>query len=78
MKAFGKTRELKPGESQTLKMALLHRDLASFDESQSAWVVDAGTYVFHIGANVSDIRSTASLNVKALMEKTSTALLLQK
>ena len=78
LKAFGKTRELKPGESQTLKMALQHRDLASFDESQSAWVVDAGTYVFHIGANVSDIRSTASLNVKALLEKTSTALLLQK
>jgi len=77
LKAFGKTRELKPGESQTLKMTLQRRDLASFDEAQSAWVVDAGNYEFKIGANVSDIRATARLNVKALTEPTSRALLLQ-
>ena len=74
LKAFGKTRELKPGESQTLKMTLQHRDLASFDESQSAWVVDPGTYLFKVGANVSDIRGTAQLKVRDLVEPVSNAL----
>ena len=78
LKAFGKTRELKPGESETLRMTLQRRDLASYDESQSAWVVDGGTYLFKIGANVSDIRVTAQLNVKPMVEKTSQALALQK
>jgi beta-glucosidase len=74
LKSFGKTRELQPGESQVLKMALQRRDLASFDESQSAWVVDAGTYTFKVGASVADIRATATLKVAAMTEKTSNAL----
>ncbi|MBR6900034.1 MAG: glycoside hydrolase family 3 C-terminal domain-containing protein [Bacteroidales bacterium] len=74
LKAFGKTRELQPGESQTLRMTLQLRDLASFDESQSAWVVDAGTYTFMVGANVCDIKSTATLKVGAMTEKVSNAL----
>lgn len=74
LKAFAKTRELKPGESQTVKMTVNRRDLASFDESKSAWVVDAGTYTMHIGSNVEDIRCNAKVNVKYLEEKTSVAL----
>ncbi|MBQ4223486.1 MAG: fibronectin type III-like domain-contianing protein, partial [Prevotella sp.] len=74
LKAFGKTRELQPGESQTLRMTLQRRDLASFDESQSAWVVDAGTYTFMVGANVCDIKATATLKVAAMTEKVSNAL----
>ncbi len=74
LKAFGKTKELQPGESETLKMTLQRRDLASFDESQSAWVVDNGTYTFMVGANVADIRSQASLKIGQLTEKVSNAL----
>ncbi len=74
LKAFGKTRELQPGESQTLRMALQRRDLASFDEEQSAWIVDAGTYQFLIAASATDIRATASLKVDALKEPTTNAL----
>jgi beta-glucosidase len=55
LKTFGKTRELKPGESETLKMTFQKRDLASFDETQSQWAVDAGTYTVKVGANVEDI-----------------------
>ena len=49
LKAFAKTRELQPGESQTLTMSLLLRDLASFDEAASQWLTEAGTYTFRIG-----------------------------
>lgn len=73
LKAFGKTRELKPGESQTLKMTLEKRDLASFDEANSQWKVDAGNYLFQVGTDVESIKGTATLKVAEYTEKTSSA-----
>ena len=73
LKAFGKTRELKPGESQTLKMTLEKRDLASFDEANSQWKVDAGNYLFQVGTDVESIKGTATLKVAEYIEKTSRA-----
>ena len=72
-KNFGKTKLLKPGESQTLKMTLEKRDLASFDEANSQWKVDAGTYLFQVGTDVETIKGTASLKVAEYTEKTSNA-----
>ena len=73
LKAFGKTRELKPGESQTLKKTLEKRDLASFDEANSQWKVDAGNYLFQVGTDVESIKGTATLKVAEYTEKTSSA-----
>lgn len=73
LKAFGKTRELKPGESQTLKMTLEKRDLASFDEANSQWKVDAGNYLFQVGTDVESIKGTATLKVAEYTENTSSA-----
>lgn len=73
LKAFGKTRELKPGESQTLKMTLEKRDLASFDEANSQWKVDAGNYLFQVGTDVESIKGTATLKVAEYTENTSRA-----
>lgn len=73
LKTFGKTKELKPGESQTLKMAVAKRDLASFDEANSQWKVDAGTYLFQVGTDVETIKGTASLKVAEYTEKVSNA-----
>ena len=73
LKAFGKTRELKPGESQTLKMTLEKRDLASFEEANSQWKVDAGNYLFQVGTDVESIKGTAKLKVAEYTEKTSSA-----
>ena len=78
LKTFGKTAELKPGQSEILRMTLQRRDLASFDENQSAWVVDAGNYTFHIGASVADIRQKATLRSDAMTEKTSQAMAPEK
>ena len=46
LKAFAKSRELKPGESEVLTMTIPVRMLASFDEANSQWLTEAGTYTF--------------------------------
>ena len=74
LKAFAKTRELQPGESQTLTMTIPVRDLASFDEANSQWLTEAGTYTFRIGNSSRDIKATASLKLNEYTEKTSNAL----
>ena len=63
LKAFAKTRELKPGESQTLTMVVDAYTLASFNETASAWETAAGNYVAHFGASVADIRATAAFKL---------------
>ena len=74
LKAFAKTRELQPGESQTLTMTIPVRDLASFDEANSQWLTEAGTYTFRIGASSRDIRCTAEAKLVEYTEKTTNAL----
>ena len=58
--ASPKTRELKPGESQTLTMTIPVRDLASFDEAGSQWLTEAGTYTFRLGFSSRDIKASPS------------------
>ena len=74
LKAFAKTRELQPGESQTLTMTIPVRDLASFDEANSQWLTEAGTYTFRIGFSSRDIKATLPLALKEYTEKTTNAL----
>ncbi len=64
LKAFAKTRELKPGESQTLKMVVDNYGIASFNDANSAWEAPAGTYKISFGASVEDIRATGEYKVK--------------
>ena len=69
LKAYAKTRLLKPGESQTLTLQVKTADLASFDESASAWVVAEGAYQFLVGVSSQDIKATLSADVKAQTQK---------
>ena len=64
LKAFGKTRELKPGESQTLTFKVDNYSLASFNEAASAWEAPAGNYTVSFGASVADIRATGNYQLK--------------
>ena len=63
LKAFGKTKELKPGESQTLTLKVSAYEMASFNEATSAWEAAAGNYTVHFGASVADIRATAAFKL---------------
>ena len=74
LKAFAKTRELQPGESQTLTMTIPIRDLASFDEADSQWLTEAGNYTFRIGNSSRNLPLSASLTLKEYTEKVNNAL----
>jgi beta-glucosidase len=78
LKAFAKTKSLKPGESQSLKMEIKTTDLASFDEAKNAWVVDAGEYTVKIGASSRDIKAELKANVAASTTNVSKAFMAQK
>ncbi|MBR4919829.1 MAG: glycoside hydrolase family 3 C-terminal domain-containing protein [Prevotella sp.] len=74
LKGFAKTKELKPGERQTLTIKILQRELASFDEANSRWIKEAGDYTFEIGANSRDIRLTTNMQLKEYTEPVSNVL----
>lgn len=63
LKAFGKTRELKPGESQTLTLKMTAYDLASYNEATQSWETAAGQYTAHFAASADDIRTSATFKM---------------
>ena len=77
LKAFAKTKALKPGESETVTLKVKAADLASFDEAASAWVVAEGEYQFLVAASAADIKATLPTAVKAGTVKVNNVLKLQ-
>ena len=69
LKAFAKTKLLKPGESETLTLSVTTPELASFNEEASAWVVDEGEYQFLVGASSQEIKATLTADVKNMQTK---------
>ncbi|WP_411344688.1 glycoside hydrolase family 3 C-terminal domain-containing protein [Paenibacillus sp. WLX1005] len=56
---FGKTKLLQPGESQTLTLSVPVSRLASYDDAgvtghTHAYVLEPGTYLFHVGTSVKE------------------------
>lgn len=78
LKAFAKTKELKPGEAVVVTLKVNADDLASYDEAASAWVVTPGNYKFLVGASSRDIRATLEAEVAAATQKTNDILKLQE
>ena len=69
LKAFGKTKELQPGQSQRVIMEFTNYDLASYDESKQAYVTDAGNYVARFASSAADIRQNVDFKAKAQVVK---------
>ena len=63
LKAFAKTKELKPGESEIVTMELKPENLASFVTAQSSWIAEAGTYKISIGASSLDVKQSAEFQL---------------
>ncbi|MBQ1639782.1 MAG: glycoside hydrolase family 3 C-terminal domain-containing protein [Lachnospiraceae bacterium] len=61
LKAFVKTKELVPGESQQLEITLPLASLASYDENRFSWMVEAGDYVLRVGENSRDAKAAVTL-----------------
>lgn len=60
LRGFAKTRNLAPGESQTVNISFDLAQLAYFDDegrsgSIGSWVIDSGEYSFWIGGDVRDV-----------------------
>ena len=61
--AYGKTRELAPGESCRMELRFKRSDLASFDEARSAYVLEKGDYVLRCGNSSRKCRPMALLRL---------------
>lgn len=65
---YEKTKELAPQETQVLTVAVKTEEFASFDDlgktgHKSCFVLEAGEYVFYVGADVRSAKKAASTNV---------------
>ena len=63
LKAFGKTRNLEPGESQGLAFRIAADDLRYWDEQQARWVLEPGTYRIRAGVSSRDIRQETEVEL---------------
>ena len=61
--AFEKSRELCPGESQTLTLYIPQKLLATWIEEENAWVVEKGIYQLYLGGAVSESQKIDSIEI---------------
>ena len=69
LKAFAKTRELIPGESQTVVLKTSIEDLASYDPATNSWKLDAGKYLFMPGRDSQNPELKEELSLEGQMLK---------
>ena len=60
---FAKTKELQPGEEQTVVIAFDQKAIASFYEEDHAWIVESGNYGIWIGNSSLNLNKEAQLYV---------------
>ncbi|MBO5859282.1 MAG: glycoside hydrolase family 3 C-terminal domain-containing protein, partial [Clostridia bacterium] len=70
--AYGKTKELAPGNSETLTITFATEDMASYDSvTEEAWVLDKGEYKIHVAHDVRTFEESFTYTVdKTVVYKT--------
>lgn len=68
--AFAKTKELEAGETQEITLEVSDYTISSYDDSgvtghKSAYVLESGAYIFHVGA---DVRTTEAAGRKEVAD----------
>lgn len=66
LKAFAKTGELQPGESEELSFTVDAYGFASFNEETSAWETAEGIYKLSFGASSEDLRAAIHIRLRAV------------
>ena len=56
--AYGKTKLLQPGESETLSLTVDLLAIKAYDTENSRWYLEEGEYTWFVGASVRDIKYT--------------------
>ena len=62
---FAKTDLLAPGESQQISISFPAKNLASFSEQESAWIMEQGYYILLLGNSSRNLEVVGALNVEA-------------
>ena len=68
---FAKTKELQPGEEQSLTLTFPVTEMVSFDDSgvtgyKNAYVLEAGEYIIYTGANVRDAKAAMTVSLQEM------------
>ena len=68
---FAKTKELQPGEEQSLILTFPVTEMVSFDDSgvtghKNAYVLEAGEYIIYFGQNVRDAKAAMTVSLQEM------------
>lgn len=61
--AFSKTKELAPGESENLILNVEESCLKSYDDTDAAWIIEAGRITFHLGGTPEEAIAVSTLTI---------------
>ena len=69
--AFKKTKDLEPGEEQSLSLTFKLSDVARYDEDNTSYILDRGTYIVRVGnsSDKTNVYCIITLNEDIVTEK---------
>ncbi len=62
--SYKKTKELKPGEKESIFMEFAAEEMSAYDDKSFAYILEGGEYKLYAGENVRDAKLVCSLDIK--------------